>query len=145
MSSGPTILMSSSGLQLQGLKVTGDRNVPAGQLTFVFDLGEVVPFRNEEWIVMDTDTEGMAFFNLSDRGPFVATVLSGQVQINRDPLIWSPEWRSSLLILYHSPYGVVAFPRVLDDIYCQDFCPSPLSGATQKVAGLGSITFPRLL
>jgi hypothetical protein len=93
---------------INGLKVTGDPNVPAAQLSFTVDVTHLKDFSS--WI--EEDSRPVIFF--SENGVIGTTLMSqrrnnirgayhGKGQINRAPGIWDPEWVDLTLVIYRDP------------------------------------------
>lgn len=94
---------------IYGLKITGDVNVPAGQLSFVVDLGTAYDIEEEV-----SDNNGsvsvcigyihVVTLRLIDRRAQMIRWYKGKCQINRTPGIWAPEWVDADFIVYsYSP------------------------------------------
>jgi hypothetical protein len=94
-------------LELKALKATGDRNVPAGNYSFIIDLSHSLDFAEE----MQRDTRQVSVMspalpttsmvlNFSERRPSIAKWYRGKGQINRVPGVWAPEWVDCSLIIY---------------------------------------------
>lgn len=120
---------------INGLKVTGDPNVPAAQLSFTVDVTHLKDFYS--WIVADT----RPVIVFSDDGVVDATLMTtrqnniraayrGKGQINRIPDVWDPEWVDLTLVIYRDPSVAngSSFSIVWDDIgeayrHLMDFIP----------------------
>jgi hypothetical protein len=96
-------------LQLHGLKVTGDPNVPAGNVSFCINMS--VSFNPQHAIEGDRRTivsfpansREPDFISLQQRSDNIASWFRGYGQINRKPPVWNPEWVGCSLILYQNP------------------------------------------
>jgi hypothetical protein len=94
-------------LQLQGLKIVGDRNVPANQFSFLVDLTNQIHLQS----VFVTDARPIIIFASDDtvtvfseaRRPFIDFISQGKGQINRNPPIWEPEWVNCVFVSYRTP------------------------------------------
>ena len=92
--------------QLQGLKITGDANVPAGQLSFCINLLSTIDVPT----AIAADPRLMLMFggnhlfltNLRDRQRRILRWATGYGQINRYPPLWNPEWVPCDLVFYDS-------------------------------------------
>ncbi|CAL8465171.1 g4706 [Coccomyxa elongata] len=130
--------------KLEGLKITGDPNVPAGNLTFeVWSqypiVGRYDGFEEEELfdgqimeinrpIVMHAGGQRV-LLDLDDRP--VAARYFGRGQINADPSRWSPEWEEVQLLVYDGDQPV--FSILWSDLgspyrHMMDFTPAELPG-----------------
>jgi hypothetical protein len=95
-------------LQLIGLKVTGDPNIPAGNVSFVIDLtNELDPQQ-----AVATSTRPVISFgfdgavNIVDMAEEVNRIhrwFRGFGQINHVPSNWDPQWVGCSLLLHHVP------------------------------------------
>ena len=108
---------------INGLKITGDPNVPAGQLSFTVDVTYLKDFHS--WIL--SDDRPIVLFRedgviettmMTDRQNNIHAAYRGKGQINRDPDLWDPEWVDLTLIVYVNPVGArgACFSIVWDDI-----------------------------
>lgn len=108
---GPELLYMhitmDEGLQLRGLKVTGDENVPAGQLSFVIDLLDVHPLDGEEeaQFLHYFDEDDGEIISISERLPSIKLWANGRGQVNMEPFTWAPQWENCSLIFYDPPVG----------------------------------------
>lgn len=99
------------GLQLQALKITGDRNVPAGKYSFCIDLLNTidlhVPFVQDTRpiIIFPPDRDNPVLTNWEQRIPAMQFCARGLGQINRVPGVWNPEWVRCGFVLYKMPIG----------------------------------------
>lgn len=135
---------SSDHGKLEGLKITGDPNVPAGNLTFEVwaqypFLGRYDGLEEEELfngqiieinrpIVMHAAGQ-MVLVDLEER--LVAARYFGRGQINADPSRWSPEWEEVQLLVYDGDLPV--FSILWSDLgspyrLMMDFTPAELPG-----------------
>lgn len=99
---------------LCGIKVTGDANVPTGELSFVImgnscDVEEKVEADRRPVVLFTSNGAVMA--NLSNRRSWITSWRKGRGQINRTPGQWSPEWVDVDFITYQ-PGGRCAFSVV---------------------------------
>jgi hypothetical protein len=119
---------------VDGLKVTGDPNVPAAQLSFTVDVTDSREFYS--WIV--EDRRPIIFFSnngvvdatlMSERQSNIRAAYRGKGQINRLPNVWDPEWVDLTLVIYNdSSSNGATFSIVWDDIgepyrHLMDFLP----------------------
>jgi hypothetical protein len=112
-----------SGLQLQGLKITGDRNVPAGEFSFCIDIMNTVELTQplmqdtRPIIMFPPDRDNPVLTNWQQRMPMMAFWAKGLGQINRVPGVWNPEWVTCGFVLYKMPVGEhrASFSIVWDD------------------------------
>lgn len=109
-------------VQLQGLKISGDPNVPAGQLSFCVDITNVI----DPAVAIDMDQRPVVTFPLDSLRPQILNIRDrlnnmllwarGYGQINRNPPIWEPEWVGCSYILYSVPLkNNVRFSIIWDD------------------------------
>lgn len=109
-------------VQLQGLKISGDPNVPAGQLSFCIDITNVI----DPSVAIEMDLRPVVTFppdslrpqilNIKDRLNNMLLWARGYGQINRNPPIWEPEWVGCSYILYSVPLkNNVRFSIIWDD------------------------------
>ena len=120
---------------INGLKVTGDPNVPAAQLSFTVD---VTHLKNcYSWVL--SDPRPIVLFNengivdatmMTDRQNNIFAAYRGKGQINREPETWDPEWVDLTLIIYTDSSGSrgASFSIVWDDVgetyrHLMDFFP----------------------
>lgn len=94
--------------RLRGLKVTGDRNVPNGQVSFCVDLSSSIDIAE----AMQRETRPLVFQSAGGayRQVFISSAASrvagwyrGKGQINKYPDRWSPEWVDCSFMVYHKP------------------------------------------
>lgn len=120
------------GVGLVGLKIMGDKYVPAHRLSFKIysntrgnasELVNVLPSHVYHSYHNDTDFQINSF--PEERLPYVAYWCNGLGQINRTPGSWNPEYKTAFLVVY--TWG----------------CCVPLS-ATQKLPTSTDITSPIL-
>lgn len=120
---------------IDGLKVTGDPNVPAAQLSFTVDVTNSYEFHS--WIA--ADRRPIIFFSnngvvdatlMSERQTNIRAAYRGKGQINRLANIWDPEWVDLTLVIYNDPTvsNGATFSIVWDDIgeayrHLMDFLP----------------------
>jgi hypothetical protein len=94
-------------IALVGLKITGDRNVPAGQVSFIIDIMN----RNHSYSPPEIPTlvypgNSKAKGRIIDwekRKAFLHFSSLGYGQINRIPFEWNPEWVKCEFIVYKEP------------------------------------------
>mmetsp|Transcript_12278 Transcript_12278/g.16849 ORF Transcript_12278/g.16849 Transcript_12278/m.16849 type:complete len:403 (+) Transcript_12278:132-1340(+) len=95
-------------VQLHGLKIKGDPNVPAGQLSFCINIHNVVHpqiaiQRDRRTIVsFPPNSRDPEFISLDERCSNIVSWFRGFGQINRRPPYWNPEWVGCSLILYRN-------------------------------------------
>ena len=120
---------------INGLKVTGDPNVPAAQLSFTVDVTHLKDFYS--WIIADTrpvivfSENGITDVTLmTERQSNIRAAYRGKGQINRIPDSWDPEWVDLTLVIYHnsSVANGSSFSIVWDDVgeayrHLMDFIP----------------------
>jgi hypothetical protein len=94
-------------LKLKALKVTGDRNVPAGNHSFVIDLSHSLDFAEEMLrdtrpvaVMSPAQPNASVLLNFTERRPSIAKWYRGKGQINRIPGVWEPEWVDCSLIIH---------------------------------------------
>ena len=120
---------------IDGLKVTGDPNVPAAQLSFTVDVTHTHEFHS--WII--NDRRPIIFFSnngvvdatlMSERQNNIRAAYRGKGQINRLANVWDPEWVDLTLVIYVDPSvsNGATFSIVWDDIgeayrHLMDFLP----------------------
>lgn len=99
-------------LRLEGLKVLGDANVPAAQLSFVADLTQSVDIDQ----ALATDTRIIVAFpinadamivDMEIRRPLIKAWYRGIGQINRIPGVWDPQWVGGNLIIYEAANNII--------------------------------------
>jgi hypothetical protein len=96
-------------IQLQGLKITGDPNVPSNQLSFCINIQSLLDINaafnqdNRPIIIFPPDRQNPIVISLQQRLPMVQLWARGYGQINRDPNVWAPEWVRCAFILYKQP------------------------------------------
>eukprot|EP01036_Dinobryon_divergens_P029447 gene29447-38542_t len=130
-------------LQLHGLKVTGDPNVPAGNISFCINMSvsmnpQAAIERDRRTIVsFPANSREPEFISLRHRADNIASWFRGYGQINRKPPTWNPEWVGCSLILYQSPLLSGARFTILWDNeteyyrHAMDFRPLPQGSAPQ--------------
>lgn len=111
---------SGQGRELQGLKVTGDRNVPCGKISFCIDLNRVTDFERElelDHRPIAVISDRLELMELSVRRSNILTWARGVGQINRFPGRWEPEWITCSCVIYRDPslVGGVHFSLIWDD------------------------------
>ncbi|RYH09256.1 DUF3506 domain-containing protein [archaeon] len=110
-------------LQLHGLKITGDPNVPASQLSFcvnllsLLDIHDALQQDQRPVVMFPSLLQPPAVISLLDRSAHMLLWARGYGQINRDPRVWSPEWVGCGFILYKTslPDSLARFTIVWDD------------------------------
>eukprot|EP01031_Cornospumella_fuschlensis_P039699 gene39699-48336_t len=110
-------------LQLHGLKVTGDPNVPASQLSFcinlmsLLDISEALLQDQRPVVIFPSLQLPPIVISLLDRRAHMLLWARGYGQINRNPNVWSPEWVGCGFILYKTslPDSLARFTVVWDD------------------------------
>ena len=94
--------------RLRGLKVTGDPNVPNGNLTFTVDLTEMVSISD----AVERDRRPLIFSNSIGTNRVehihmavhrVAAWYRGHGQINSVPGEWDPDWVPCSVLVYNEP------------------------------------------
>lgn len=96
-------------LQIHGLKITGDPNVPANQLSFCINARSLVDANvaflqdSRPIIVFPPDQHNPIMVSWQQRLPSMKLWARGYGQINRNPPVWSPEWVRCGFILYRAP------------------------------------------
>jgi hypothetical protein len=92
-------------LQLIGLKVTGDPNIPAGNVSFVIDLtNELDPQQavtNDNRHAFWFSDNDFALIDMQEELVSINRWFRGFGQINYDPEVWNPQWVGCSLLLYH--------------------------------------------
>lgn len=113
---------SQGNIMLQGLKISGDPNVPAGELSFYVDMNNMVDpraalFADQRAVVtFPPDSRSPEILSLEGRLDSMLFWARGYGQINRNPPTWDPEWVSCSYILYNTPLkNNVRFSIVWDD------------------------------
>ena len=115
---------SMTNIQLKGLKLTGDPNVPADQLSFQINVQDLlnpvdaISSDPRPIVVYDMDTRHSKILSIRDRLSRIVFWARGFGQINRHPPVWDPEWVGCSYILYCEPLRVhhrVRFTIVWDD------------------------------
>ena len=94
-------------LQLRAQKIVGDKNVPAGELTFIVDLtspsldvAQEVE-RDQRFIVTYAhDAAAPALLPLEHRVPNIAAWYRGRAQCNDVVGVWDPHWHGCSFVLY---------------------------------------------
>jgi hypothetical protein len=110
-------------LQLQGLKVTGDPNVPAAQLSFCInlqsrlDIDQALAIDDRPVVMFRTVRGTPDIISLQQRRRYAILWARGFGQINRQPSEWNPEWVGCGFILYKDalPDSEARFTIVWDD------------------------------
>ena len=107
---------------IEGLKITGDPNVPAGQLSFfveVSDTNASSDFRTsltiDERPLISFDITGVNEVMMTDRINNIRSAYRGKGQINRLPGVWLSEWVDLTLMYYHNTTLYGAFSILWDD------------------------------
>jgi len=95
-------------LRLEGLKIIGDRNVSAAQLSFVVDLSNAIDITqfleaDSRAIVIFPISSGATYVNLNMRRIQIAGIFRGIGQICYTPGHWDPEWVGLHLLVYSAP------------------------------------------
>jgi hypothetical protein len=95
-------------LQLIGLKVTGDPNIPAGNVSFVIDLtNELDPQQavadSMRPVVSFSSNGTVNIINMTEEVNRIQRWFRGFGQINHVPSNWDPKWVGCSLLLYHIP------------------------------------------
>lgn len=128
-------------LQLHGLKIKGDPNVPAGQISFCININSLVnpqqAVQRDQRIIVSfpPNSREPDFISLEERLDSIASWYRGYGQINRRPSVWNPEWVSCSLILYQNPLVSGARFTILWDNeteyyrHAMDFIPLPQGSA----------------
>lgn len=120
---------------INGLKVTGDPNVPAAQLSFTVDVTQTTD--HDSWITLDTRPtllfSGNSVMNttfMGDRQQNICSAYRGKGQINRESDVWDPEWVDMSLLVYINPLfsDGANFSIIWDDVgesyrHAMDFLP----------------------
>lgn len=101
--------------RLFGTKVTGDANVPAGELSFAVAMDKICDINEEleadrRSVILFT-TGGAVMADLSNRRSSIALWRKGRGQINRTPGQWNPEWVDVDFVAYQ-PLARCAFSVV---------------------------------
>jgi len=128
-------LMSGRGGRLEGLKVVGDANVPAGRVSFSVDSS--VSFDPQARLALDHrlvvafPPEGAVIADLGARSRSISGWYRGKGQINRVQGVWDPDWVGIDFLVYDS--GPVGFSVLWDEQgevirHIIDFVPMPLGG-----------------
>lgn len=138
----------------EGVKLSGDPNVPAGRLTFLASAAEPGP--DAVMQVLADVRRVVSFANpdpeevrLLDRG--VGAAHSAFGQINVQPGVWAPQWQHASLLEYRTPGHVrvgglpVAFSALWHDAderfqFITDFAPL----APAMLRELGALEWPQL-
>eukprot|EP01038_Epipyxis_sp_PR26KG_P013459 gene13459-18055_t len=105
-------------IQLHGLKITGDPNIPASKISFCIDINAVqnIAFllENDNRLAVGVTEQGEPhLISIHERMNNMVLWIKGFGQINRDPLVWNPEWVSCNFILYRN--STVQFSILWDD------------------------------
>ena len=109
-------------MQLQAYKVTGDRNVPTGKVSFLIDLDRSLDTAEEvardarPVFVLATRLGGTpVLLDLTQLRPRGVQWYQGRGQINRVPGVWAPKWVNCSMLLYtDAPHPVTgAFATVV--------------------------------
>ena len=110
--------------RLHGMKVTGDRNVPNGKVSFCIDLSRSIDIAE----AMQHDTRPLVFRStggtyrqvfLHSAASRVAGWYRGKGQINKHPDRWAPEWVDCSFMVYSKPCDFTGAVGVLiwDDFH----------------------------
>jgi Cyclin D1 binding domain len=106
---------------IEGLKIIGDPNVPAGQLSFRVDVTELSDFH--AWISADArpivhiDEHGTHQITwIALRQQDIVAAYRGKGQINIVPGRWQPEWVDITFIIYRTGSTNGAFSVIWDDV-----------------------------
>lgn len=105
-------------IQLRGLKVTGDKNVPAGEVSFIIDLERTSHPLNPHDMrpIIISNAMGMFFANMEQRLSDAVITCEGRGCINRIPGIWNPEHVPLTFMAYRGgPGSQCAFSLVFED------------------------------
>lgn len=111
-------------IQLKGLKVTGDPNVPADQLSFKIMVqnnlnpSEALTSDPRPIFLYDVETGRSKLLSIRERMGQIILWARGLGQINKHPPIWAPEWVGCSYILYKDSSGLdsrIRFTIVWDD------------------------------
>lgn len=107
-------------IQLQGLKLTGDPNVPAGNLSFCVNVADTCDIdleiqRDRRPLVLFDALGNVALMEIRSRRASIKSWTKGFGQINRDPSNWAPEWVGCNLIVYDQIENGAAFIIMWDD------------------------------
>lgn len=115
---------SLDSLQLQGLKITGDKNVPAGNLSFVIDLSSIGDIQStflsdpRPIIMFPSNYQSPILTNWNNRINKIELLARGYGQINRIQGKWQPEWVICGFVLYKNPLSEqqkIVFSIIWDD------------------------------
>jgi hypothetical protein len=92
-------------LQLHGLKISGDVNVPASKLSFIIDLENIVDIQravqeDNRPIVMFQENLQPTLVSIENKFPNMVLWAKGYGQINRNKNVWCPEWVKCSFILF---------------------------------------------
>lgn len=124
LSGGPNSHVNLGDLQLQGLKITGDPNVPANELSFCINLNTMVDpdvalAEDQRPIVSFLPNGTPMFISLQHRRHEIVLWAKGYGQINKHPPLWNPEWVKCNFVLYNktekSPPDSAQFSLLWDD------------------------------
>lgn len=140
---GSSMRQVHQGLELRGLKVSGDPNVPAGKLSFIVNLSNVVDIDTEMAndqrfiVIFPHESPSPTLLSLDQRKHNIAFWARGYGQVNRLPAEWKPEWVGCSFIMYKTPlaHGGATFSLVWDDEtdpyfrHAMDFQPLPRGNA----------------
>lgn len=113
--------VSFGSLQLHGLKIKGDPNVPAGQLSFCLNIDStinphhMIQSDRRTIVSFPPNSREPDFISLDERCDRIASWFRGYGQINRRPPAWNPEWVGCSLILYRHPLPNGAMFTILWD------------------------------
>jgi len=109
--------------RLRGLKVTGDPNVPNGNISFTVDLTELMNIpeaveRDRRPLIFSSSAGTTRVEHIHTAVNRVASWYRGHGQINRIPGEWEPEWVSCSILVYHEPreYSGAVGVLVWDDL-----------------------------
>ena len=93
---------------IEGLKVIGDKNVPAGRLSFRVMLNEEVDVdgaigSDDRLAFCSISKEEFMMVDLALRRPHIWKWYRASGQINCIQGVWNPEWVGASFIVYHAP------------------------------------------
>lgn len=119
---------------VNGLKITGDENVPATQLSFTADVTHVKDYYawiiNDERPIIFFGNTGIDILLISSREDNIKVAYQARGQTNKNPLVWEPEWVDCTIVVYVNPtlYNGAVFSVIWDDVgqnyrHSMDFLP----------------------